>query len=103
MKIENKTLMVTLSHPVQVGDLNTTLECQIFYNGTPDFDLEFADIKDTTFCGVPIDGYDNWRKFKVFHKEMGIDFDSILDQKFGEVFTLKEVREIIQEELKKRW
>jgi hypothetical protein len=37
--------------------------------------------------GVSIDGYSNWRKFYDFHKEMGIDFQDLLQKEFDKVWT----------------
>jgi hypothetical protein len=93
MKITNRQLMITFEQEVEIGDLTATLTAQVFYNpDTKNMDIDFADIDATKFRGIEIKGFDNWRKFKAFHLEMGIDYSQLLDEKFNEIFTEGAVR-----------
>jgi hypothetical protein len=47
--------------------------------------------------GVPIDGYENWTKFVRVHKEMGIDFDKVIQNKFYEVLTEEAIDDLIKD------
>jgi len=46
-----------------------------------------------TYLTVPVDGYENWKKFKDFHLGMGINFSTIIDAKFDEIFTKEAVKQ----------
>jgi hypothetical protein len=98
MKITNKTITYILSHDIQIGELTATVEAMVFYTNADSFDVDFADILDIKYMGVSIDGYDNWQKFKNFHKEMGIDYGKMIDDKFTEVFTKAAVLKLIKAE-----
>ena len=92
IKLESKVLMLTLSSDVQVGPLKAKLEAMVCTgkNGT---DIDFADIENITYNGVPIS---DWRKFRDMNKEFGIDYDSILDVEFKKIFTEEAVEEYIK-------
>jgi len=92
IKLESKVLMLNLSSDVQVGPLKAKLEAMVCTgkNGT---DIDFADIVDITYNGVPIS---DWRKFRDMNKEFGIDYDSILDVEFKKIFTEEAVEEYIK-------
>ena len=94
MKLTSKSFMLILEETITIGELKATLEAQVM--GTKDsFDIEFLDIDEITYMGTPIEGYANWRKFKEFHKEMGIDFSSHINKKFDEIFTQEVVKEFV--------
>jgi hypothetical protein len=44
-----------------------------------------ADITEVTYMGVPIQGYANFKKFKQFHLEMGIDWNLAIRNKLEEM------------------
>tara|TARA_R110000868_G_scaffold87457_3_gene244609 strand:- start:379 stop:711 length:333 start_codon:yes stop_codon:yes gene_type:complete len=95
MKISNKTLMMTISHDVQVGHngaIEATFQHQVFLsrnkNGEIDCDLDFADIENVKFMGIPIEkGYEGFKKFKKTMLEMGINVDEIFDKKARTLIT----------------
>jgi hypothetical protein len=68
--------------PVKVGGLECTAEFQVTRDlGSRDEvdDIDFVDITNISYLGVPIKGYDNWNKFKKFHMEYGIDWNQAIE------------------------
>ena len=92
MKVTHKCLMVNLEIPVKVGGLECTVEFQVCRDlGTDDIDeIEFVDITNISYLGVPLKGHDNWNRFQKFHMEYGIDWNQAIE---GE--AMKEKRDII--------
>ena len=92
MKITNKCLMVNLEIPVKVGGLECTVEFQVCRDlGTDDIDeIEFEDITNISYLGVPIKGHDNWNRFQKFHMEYGIDWNQAIESE-----AMKEKKDII--------
>jgi len=81
MKITNKCLMVNLEIPVKVGGLECTVEfqvCRDLSSGEAD-EIEFVDVTNISYLGVPIKGYDNWNRFQKFHMEYGIDWNQAIE------------------------
>jgi DNA modification methylase len=66
-------------------------------DGTKGADVDFMDQADTTYMGVAIEGYTNWKKFLEFHREMGIDFGTILNDKFDEIWTKEFTTEFVKD------
>jgi hypothetical protein len=92
IKVESKTLMLNLSSEVQIGPLKATLTAMV-YSGEKGTDIDFSDIENITYNGVPIS---EWRKFRDMNKEFGIDYDKITEAEFNKIFTEKAVKEIIE-------
>ena len=92
MKVTHKCLMVNLEIPVKVGGLECPVEFQVCRDlGTDDIDeIEFVDITNSSYLGVPIKGHDNWNRFQKFHMEYGIDWNQAIE---GE--AMKEKKDII--------
>ena len=101
MKITHKTLMVNVEFPIEVGQLKTTAIAQLFVTkddkGKNEAGVEFIDMGEITYMGMTIEGYTNWKKFKDFHKEMGLDFDKLLDNEFDKVMTDEAVENLIKD------
>ena len=100
IKLTSKRLFLHYEFPVQVGELKATLEAMVVVfdnDGVKACDCEYTDITNISYMGVAIDGYDNWRKFKVFHNSIGIDFDIALDKAFAEVMTKTKLDKLIKE------
>jgi hypothetical protein len=98
MKITSKLLYVMVEVPVQVGELKCMCEVQICKslneeNKDDELEIEMADVNEVTYMGVPIQGYANFRKFKQFHLEMGIDWSSALANKLEEMQD--EIKELV--------
>ena len=105
MKVTSKLLMLMVEVPIEMGELKCTAQMQVCRHlGQPqthnemEDEIEFADISDITYMGIPIEGYSNWRKFKQFHLEMGIDWDKALAQKIAEM-----TNDIIEEVNAESW
>jgi len=94
MKLQSKSFMLMLTEEVTIGELKLTLVAQAM--GTKEgFDIEFVDHYDITYMGIEIKGWQNWKKFREFHKEMGIDYDAHLQKKFEEIFTVAAVKKYV--------
>lgn len=91
MNLISKSFVLTLAEEVTVGELKTTLIANVMgeKNG---FDIEFVDQINTTYMGIELSNWQNWKKFRDFHKEMGIDYDAQLQKKFEEIFTVAAVK-----------
>ena len=94
MKLANKCFMLTLQEDVTIGNLKATLVAQVMGNKSG-YDIEYIDTDNITYMGIDINGIQNWRKFRDFHKEMGIDFDEILSKEFDKIFTEEVVKDIV--------
>jgi hypothetical protein len=101
IKITSKCLHLTASFPIEIGELKLIAEAMIFVNKNKEghnvAEVDFADITNTTYMGVPIDGYENWTKFVKAHKEIGIDFDKAIQNKFYEVLTEEAIDDLIKD------
>ena len=94
MKIKSKTLMLSFEHDVTVGNaIEATLIHQAFIfesekTGKIEVELDFADIVDVKFMGMPIEkGYTGYKKFKETMLELGINVDKLMDEKASELIT----------------
>ena len=101
LKVTSKLLMVTVEFPIEVGQLKTTATASLHIyekkEGGRGCDVEFMDQNNTTYMGIELGGYANWRKFCDFHKEMGIDFQSLLHKEFEKVWTDEFTAEYIKD------
>jgi hypothetical protein len=99
--ITSKCLHLIASFPIEIGELKLTAEAMIFVNknkeGNNVAEVDFADLRDITYMGIPIDAYEGWRKFTKFHNEMGIDFNTAIDNKFREVMNDDAVNYLIKD------
>lgn len=99
MKITTKTLQVNFEHDVTVG--NGAIEATLCHtawisedwNGKICVDLDFADVKNVRFMGMPIeDGYRGYEKFRKSMSEIGIDVVKMFDKKAAELITDGEMK-----------
>ena len=95
MKLTTKTIMYNFEQEVTIGDLSATVIAQVWENGNS-IDIEFIDHTNLIYRGIDISGYENWKKFRNFHKEMGIDFDKLLQVEFDKIFTKEAIRAAIK-------
>jgi hypothetical protein len=99
--ITSKCLHLTASFPIEISELKLTAEAMIFVNKNKEghnvAEVDFADLRDITYMGIPIDAYEGWRKFSKFHNEMGIDFNTAIDNKFREVMNDDAVNYLIKD------
>ena len=102
MKITSKTLQVSFQHDVKVGNndaIEATLVHQawVFENkdGSIGYDLDFCDIENVKFLGIPIEGgYSGYNKFKTQMKELGIDVAKLFDEAASKLITDEEMNEL---------
>lgn len=101
IKLTCKRLHLEYEFPVQVGELKATLIAMVMVSqqddGTKIYDCDFMDTNDISYMGVAIDSYEDWRKFKVFHNNMGIDFDVALDKEFAKVMTKAKLDKLVKD------
>jgi len=80
MKVVNSCLFVNIENKIVCGNgsFTATVEHQVIVSkhGT---DVEFSDIWDITFMGMPVEGYKAYNQFKAKMSEMGIDIDEMVD------------------------
>jgi hypothetical protein len=86
MKNVRKMLFVNVENDIVCGDgsFKATVIHQIVVTGENKdaicCDVEFLDIENITFMGMPIKGYDEYRKFKAKMSDMGIDVEEMVDE-----------------------
>ena len=100
-KITSKVLMVNVEFPIEVGQLKTTAIAQLHIyenkDGSKGADVEFMDQINTKYMGVEISTYGDWKKFRDFHKSIGLDFEQMLGNKFNEVMTDEVVADLVKD------
>ena len=81
MKVTGQILFINVQNEIVCGDgsFKATVEHQLIVgeNGT---DVEFVDIENITFMGMPIEGYKAYRQFKDKMTDMGIDIDKMVNE-----------------------
>jgi hypothetical protein len=102
IKLTSKRLYLEYEFPVQIGELKATLLATVLINNHDNnsdrtYDCDFIDVNDISYMGIAIDGYENWRNFKTFHRSMGIDFDIALDKAFAKVMTKAKLDKLVKE------
>ena len=104
MKVTRSTLLFNVKTPVQVGELKMNVISQVCVymgkNGIITKDVDFMDHEDVTYHGVPLENtYSAWRKFVDFHKEMGIDFNKLVNEATEKAFDSKKLDLLVAEML----
>ena len=104
MEVTRSTLMFNVKTPVQVGELKMNVISQVCVymgkNGIITKDVDFMDHEDVTYHGVPLENtYSAWRKFVDFHKEMGIDFNKLVNEATEKAFDSKKLDLLVAEML----
>jgi hypothetical protein len=98
--LTHKSMNLQYEFDVQVGELKATLQATVWVHKNDNentYDCEFMDVDNITYMGMEIKGYENWIKFKKFHKEMGIDFDTLLDKEFEKVMTKERLDKLVKD------
>ena len=101
MRITNKTLHVNFEHDVTVGNaIEATLVHIAFigiHKGEINVDLDFADVINVKFMGVPIaEGYDAYKKFKSSMMDLGINVNQLFDEKATQLITDENIETLKQ-------
>lgn len=95
MKITHKTLTVEFTHVVTVGN-NDAIQATLVHNafigkkidGSVSVDVDYVDIIDVKFLGMPIEGgYQGYKDFKARMKDLGIDVENLLNTAEKELIT----------------
>ena len=99
LKVTNRSYSFNIEVEVKVGDLVANVIYQIFVgqeSGKLTFDKDHCDITNMEYMGIKMEGYQNWKKFCEFHKEMGIDFNKALWEAADKIVTNKEIEKIVK-------
>ena len=102
MRIKDKTLQVSFGHGVTIGNaIEATLEHMAWISannkGEINVDLDFSDITNVKFMGVPIEeGYEAYKKFKSTMMDLGIDLNKLFDEKAKELITDEDMETLKQ-------
>jgi len=102
MKITAKTLMLSFEHDVKVGNndaIEATMIHQAFIyeceDGSIGVDLDFCDVINVKFLGMPIEGgYQGYKKFKTQMKELGVDVEKLMDEAAATLITDKDMMKL---------
>ena len=80
MKVVSNCLFVSVENQIVCGDgsFKATAVHQVIVSESGS-DVEFVDIENITFMGLPIEGYSEYKKFKLKMSEMGVDIDKMVD------------------------
>jgi hypothetical protein len=106
MKVGSKLLFVNLENEIVCGDgsFKATVIHQIIASkgeeGKVDIDVEFMDIENISFMGMPIKGYNGYKEFKAKMSEMGIDIEEMVDEACVGIIS-NEVIESVKNDFKK--
>jgi hypothetical protein len=88
-KIRSKQLFVNVENTIKIGN-NDAIEATLIHSviayetidGEIDVDIDFIDIEDVKFLGIPVEGgYKGYNKFKAQMLELGINVDKLIDEK----------------------
>ena len=104
MKIKGKTLLVSVENEIKVGRhdaIEATVEHQIIAydanDGSIGVDVDFIDITNIRFLGMPIDtGYEAYKRFKEQMLELGINVEELVEEATKELIKGKEIFEVKQ-------
>ena len=103
-KIKSKSLFVNVENTIKIGN-NDAIEATLVHSviayekedGGVGVDIDFIDIEDVKFLGIPIKGgYSEYNKFKASMLELGIDVDKLVDEKEEDVIEAETVNEVKQ-------
>jgi hypothetical protein len=105
-KVEQQTLLVNLSVPVQVGQikLDNIYQVSVYRSKTLNkiaFDIDDIDYQNVTYMGMEVDGYKGFEKLRAFHKELGIDIDNEIRKVASEKLDPQELEKWINDTYEK--
>ena len=81
MKVTGQVLFINVEHNIVCGDgsFKATVGHQLVV-GKDGTDVEFVDIENITFMGMPINGYKAYSQFKEKMLDMGIDIEAMVEE-----------------------
>jgi hypothetical protein len=99
--LTHKSMCLNYEFDVQIGELKATLVAGVWVypkkeGGGNKYECEFQDVNTIPYMDIEIKGYDDWCKFRKFHKEMGIDFDIALNNEFNKVMTDEKLSQLVK-------
>ena len=106
MKEVSKVLFVNVENEIICGEgsFKATVIHQIIASkgkeGKVGIDVEFMDIENISFMGMPIKGYDGYKNLKAKMGEMGIDIEEMVDEACVGIVS-NEVIESVKNDFKK--
>jgi len=95
MNITSKLVMLNIEEKIKVGSLELNIIAQVCIPDSGLVEVDLMDETEISYMGVPIDGYDNWRKFKAFHLEMGVDYNKTIGHMFEEIFNKRDIEKLV--------
>lgn len=100
IKITSKQAVIYFDVDVKVGELEVTRQYQVWVGMcSGGYDLEEQDITNIKYMGIAIEGWQNWKKFKDFHLEMGIDFHKAIQEETNKILTKEVLDYFIRKEM----
>jgi hypothetical protein len=80
MKVTGQILFINVKNDIVCGDgsFKATVEHQVIVSELG-ADVEFVDIHNITFMGLPIEGYKAYNQFIDKMSDMGIDIENMVD------------------------
>ena len=81
MKVTEQVLFIYVENEIVCGDgsFKATVKHQLVV-GESGTDIEFIDIENITFMGMPIVGYKAYKQFKEKMLDMGINVEKMVDE-----------------------
>jgi hypothetical protein len=100
IKITGKHAVIYFDINVKVGELEVTRQYHVWVGSAPGkYDLDFIDTLSIKYMGIAIEGWQNWKKFKEFHLEMGIDFEKAIDEEVMHLLAKEPLEELVKKEM----
>jgi hypothetical protein len=96
-KVTNRLIHLNVEVPFQIGQVKGNAICIIFFDDSKSPDIDFADVQDVTYMDMPVKGYEGWKKLIIFHQELGIDLNKLVDDYTESVLTESVVKQIMNE------
>ncbi len=97
MRVTDKSMFINIEIPVEILSLkvNAIVQLIVFDRGNgKETDIDFVDIENPTHLGVKID---NWKSYKDFHKDMGINLNELIEDEFMKSLTKEIIEELIED------
>lgn len=86
LKITHASLQINFLIPIEVGSVKLDAVIGAFvYRNSVDFD--YQDDENITYMGLPVKGYQEWKKLREHLREFGIDIDKLLKDEVDKVLT----------------
>jgi hypothetical protein len=93
----DKLINLKVEIPFQIGQVKGNSIVMIFFDNTRDYDIDYTDVQDVTYMDMPVKGYEGWKKLIIFHQELGIDLNKLVNDYTESVLTESVVKQIMNE------